>query len=572
MANISRIDVPVAVNNHAHLDLSCDHVTTQQFMTLQPVYYRHMMKTEHLNVTANVAIRPAPMVVPVYGSIRACVRAFYVPYRLCFPQWHSFYDDNIGSNDSRSSLVDKPPYFESSSLYSLFTDSNYGLTNAGSSTDFDFEDSNSNYYIFTAKGRRFYKILLSLGYALIPSKLEFNMLGLLALCKIYVDWYAPSQYLDTANVLSIQQYLSYNDPTTPKNFTTAELFQIFDFVDNVRYRSNGYFEDAWDNPVAPTTSQSSSFTFFDVSTNSNSVTTLSDGTPVMQQSGPSVLNIGTQYVHDVLKKLTSYQRRHALSGARSIDRVLNQYGIQTDYLRQMRSIYVGCQIVDVDTGSVMATAAGSNGSQDSSVGDYAGAGFGKGSKTWDFTCDEEGIFMVLSSIIPSGGYFQGYDANNRMLDKTQFFVPELDSLGTQVVEKGECYVSNKSSFGTGYDGTFGWVGRYGHYKRPLNRVTGDLVTSIMNGGNSWHLMRVFNDDGWQNDVVNVSHSYSFLLGKDYNQYMRLFQYTKAVVDPFYSYYHFKVDSYAPCKSLFETYDFDEQGKKISTDVNGTTLN
>lgn len=120
MANLNKVDVPVAVEHKTKLDLSFDHVTTMGFMRLQPVGYRHMMKTEHLNVTANSVVRPAPIEVPFYGSLVQNLRGFFVPYRLVFPQWHAFHEDVIGTNYGANSLVSKPPVFNSIVLTEMF--------------------------------------------------------------------------------------------------------------------------------------------------------------------------------------------------------------------------------------------------------------------------------------------------------------------------------------------------------------------------------------------------------------------------------------------------------------------
>ena len=288
-------------------------------------------------------------------------------------------------------------------------------------------------------------------------------------------------------------------------------------------------------------------------------------------------SIGTTYIHEALKKLTDYQKRHALAGARSIDRVLAQYGVITDSLKQMRSIYVGSQLVEVNSGAVFGTADGSNGTTSSSVGDYAGAAYGDGSGGWDFVPDEEGIFLVISSIIPSADLVQGYDRNNLHISKSDFFVPEFDSLGVQAISKGEVYVSDTDVFlGTGtdvsrYQGVFGFSGRYAEYKRPKSFVTGDIrLPRFFQGGSSWFLARLFNDSSF-GDISRVVHSLSFTLGSDAHQFNRVFQYTLDDYDPFYCFFTFNVAVHAPCKPLFETYEFDSDSKRVPTE-NGNKLN
>ena len=156
MSNLNKIDVPIAVEHKTKLDLSCSHVTTMNFMSMQPVYYRHCIKKEHINLSLKSVVRPMPVEVPFYGTIRQNNRAFFVPYRLVFPQWDKFYNDTIGSNYANSSLVDSPPILPFSVLLDVFTDTSLidpFVTSIGvpdSSEDFVY---NNTGYKLTIRGR-----------------------------------------------------------------------------------------------------------------------------------------------------------------------------------------------------------------------------------------------------------------------------------------------------------------------------------------------------------------------------------------------------------------------------------
>lgn len=515
---------------------------------------------------------------------KTIVRSF-VPYRLVFPQWDKFYNDVIGSNYNNSSLIDSPPIIQFNTLVDLFT-------NSPMSTSIGVPDGTEDFvfnqvgYKYSLQGRRFLKILESLGYKVLfgsTTKYDgYNALALLAFCRVYIDWYANSQYLNSYDVLTLEQIFAFNDPTSHYSLTVNDLLSISTILRHVVYDSEDYYVNAWDNPVSPNSGQFTSFTFADpTSTGGAFIQTSANGSPEMITNTNYPQSIGTTYIHEALKKLTDYQKRHALAGARSIDRVLAQYGVITDSLKQMRSIYVGSQLVEVNSGSIFGTADGNNGTTSSSVGDYAGVAYGDGSGGWDFVPDEEGIFLVISSIIPSSAMVQGYDRNNLHVSKTDFFVPEFDSLGVQAISKGEVYVSDRDDFlGTqdvnGYQKVFGFSGRYAEYKRPKSFVTGDLrLPNFFQGGRSWYLARLFSDYSWsigsQEFIDNVVHSLKFTLGTDGLQYNRVFQYNKDDYDPFFCFFTFNVAVHAPCKPLFETYDFDSETKRVPTE-NGNKLN
>lgn len=579
MANLNKIDVPIALEHKSKLDLSCDHITTMDFMTTQPVNYRHMIKTEHISINAECKVRPAPIEVPVYGMLRQNLRYFFVPYRLVFPNWDSFYNDVIASNNSYSSLVDSPPILPNDELVDLFMPNNYALSGQSTSASYDFVYGGS-YYKFTPLGRFVYKILRSLGYEVIWSRsltLEYNALALLAYVKVYIDWYANSQYLNSVDVLLFERMIKYNDPTNRLVISSGDVFALLTLIRNVVYDTEDYYVNAWDNPVSPNSGQFTSFGFTDpTATGGAYIFTNSNGSPEMAINTSYPLSVGTTYIHEALKRLTDFQKRHALAGARSIDRVLAQYGVITDSLKQSRSIYIGNQYLNVEIGSVYATADGSTagGGSSSQTGDYAGAGYGQGSGLVDFTADEEGILLAIASIIPSGRMVQGYDRNNLHINKTDFFVPEFDALGVQALEKGEVYVSHNDSFAsadTDYQGVFGFTGRYAEYKRPKSFLTGDLSlpTAIL-GGNAWHMFRLFSDGNFS-DINGLSHGLAFTRGQDASQYHRIFQYTKGDYEPFYCFFRFNVASYAPCRPLFESYEFESESKSVPTE-NGNKVN
>lgn len=164
------------------------------------------------------------------------------------------------------------------------------------------------------------------------------------------------------------------------------------------------------------------------------------------------------------------------------------------------------------------------------------------------------------------------------MDKTDFFVPEFDSLGVQAIQRGEVYVSRNEDYHShGADGSadylrpFGFTGRYGEYKRPKSFLTGDIsLSTALDGGAAWHLFRLFTDQRF-GSLQTQTHSLAFTRGVDSGQYHRIFQSVDVLLDPFYCFFHFNVASFAPCKPLFETYEFEENGKKVPTE-NGNKLN
>ena len=586
MAKLNKVEVPVAVGKKTKLDLSCDHVTTGNFGIVQPVYYRHMIKGERLDVNALCTCRLAPLAVPTYGRMRINTRAFFVPYSLVFPQWDAFYTDVIGSNANGSSLVTASPCVEVGALYNYFTTmvvyvgtqarslvNNLGTVDPTTLTPpqmYDFYDG-ANYWSFTPEGRRCYKIMRSLGYNWPWEKgstKKLSALPLLCWAKVYLDWYANQAYLDTADTLSLKQMLSYNDPTGQLNLTFNQIEAILNLMYAVVYDGD-YFTASWDRPMSPISGQESSFSITDPTNNAyttsggvtypmNQVVTNSqsganspytanhkpsNGTPYVggafgsSSTGVSyATGVFTQFVDTALHRLTDFCKRNALAGNAEIDRYLARFGASVSSVNHNRSIYVGGKSIDVNVGDVMSTANTASSGQSSTLGDYAGRGQAQDGKSWSFTADEFGMFIITYSILPSGGYYQGIDRNNLHLDKFDFFVPEADGLSVQSISKGEVYISPNAAYATAndYDGHFAFTGRYGEYKRPISWCTGDMIIpSVFQGGDSWNLFREF-DDSTFGTIVNQVHSLAFTRFTDYDSYNRIFQYTGSFSKGFFT--------------------------------------
>lgn len=568
----------MAKGSSTKLDLSAPHITTMTFGINRVAGYRHMIKGEHLNYNVTAIVRPAPIQLPVFGNLHMNLRAFYCPFRLVFPQFDSMYLDTIGSNYGNSSLVSGAPFFKNSEMAS------YLIANSTAAVDqvndpYDFL-SGVTRMVFNSNARLAVKHLKSLGYVInLDTKdvTPLSALPLLACCKIIIDWYANGQYLDSSDVLQIRQYLSYNNPTQALELLQNDFQYIFGII--VPYYDNdNYFNSAWDNPVASNTGQFSSLSFDDITddgTNARtSVAMNSLGTPYMRQTTASQPFIGSQYIHDVLQSLSNFVQRNKLAGSYEIDRWLARYGSAPQNQVLQRSIYVGSQVIPIQIGDVTSTAATAG----ASVGDYAGKGYGQGNKTWDFIADEMGIFIVFATIIPDGQIWQGIDRNNLHVNKEDFFNEQWDSLGTQAILKREVYVSpDPSNFAPSYfdyNRIFGYCGRYGEYKRPLANVSGDMIIkSIDQGGDAWHLLRTFDDASFINNVSNLHHSLDFSRLSDGYSYHRIFDYTDADRDPFTVFFNISATAIAPCRPLFETYDFKEPNHpEVTLQSNGAKLN
>lgn len=590
---LDKIKVNTAMDQRTKFDLGCDHVTTSNWMQFTPVYNKEMVPKEKIDVSVETFTRMLPLNYPTFGRANIHNSAFFVPYRTIFPGWNDFITDavHINSGNAQAAIVSTVPTFTNATFINAFftLNTNYASVITSGTEDYSVIVGSNNAvsdYKLTNLGRQIMKIMYSLGYTF---KMDINdttdvysALPLLSIVKIYCDWYYPSAYADRQDYQSLLALTKLDSTSAAVVLTATQLNTIFSMIGFVNYDSD-YFTSAWDNPAAPNSGNFSSFTVKDIS---NSVTTSGrlqsvtvassgTGTPLMTSDTPpsAVANarpILSQYIVDSLKKLTDYMKRHQLVGAKAIDRYLARFGVQLSDDKMDRSLNLGRQMIQIQIGDVMST----SDTQGAALGDYAGKGLGYGQGHFDFESDEYGQFVIISSIVPAIGYYQGVDRNVLHTTKLDFWTPEFDNLGTQPILADELYISTDATSGFSSANTtiFGWTPRYAEYKVSRDRVTGDFRYNSMNtGDDAWYLMRKFDDNSFQG-VQSIVHSPDFVQGTDWSQYNRIFNTGNSNSDAFKMIYHFEVGDYAPMHSLFDTYEFEDKGHSVVEDVNGVKVN
>lgn len=122
---LDKFKVKVGIDDNTKLDLSCQHITTADFMQLAPVYCKEMVPGETLRVNQETFTRLAPMPVPTFGRANVHNRGFFVPYRTVWKGWNDFITDtrHVGSQyspggaiNSTAGIFSQVPYFTMGNL------------------------------------------------------------------------------------------------------------------------------------------------------------------------------------------------------------------------------------------------------------------------------------------------------------------------------------------------------------------------------------------------------------------------------------------------------------------------
>lgn len=643
---LDKAQINTAITENTKLDLGHQHITTADFMQNNVAYIHEMVPGEKIDVNMESFARLNPLPVPTFGRASMRNRAYFVPFRTIFRGWNDFITDapHIWSDSKmNSALLTSVPTVTNAVLASMFlqayaqdidsvTDGDlmYDANVVNPLTDaYDIFDG-QRYLCFTQEGRQCLKVIESLGYKInwdTSDTKPFSALPLLALGKLACDWYYPQPYTGNSEYNAVLRLC--NADTAVLSLTYTDVYAILKLAAYVQYDSD-YFVSAFDLPNSPVADAHSDFKLVNIDSvsnvfqqNGNRVVT--DQAIVSNYSGSSLTSnlkewIGgatapfisgvmasstssytsttaiSEYLLHALHAMTDYMKRHQLAGSRAFDRYLARFGKALPAEKLNRSNYLGAAMQDIQIGDIMSTA-DTSGAQ---LGAYAGKGMTYGNGHFEFSTDEFGYFIILSSIVPATGYFQGIDRQVMRTTKLSFWTPEYDSLGNQPITADELYISQNTAFaniGTFntalHDKVFGFTPRYADYKVAHDSLTGNFRINSLNGTNglnaglgfnaadSWHLMRTFDDvDFGLNgtmDPDSVVHSVNFMKSKDWSQYKRIF-YADSTVNPqelpdnFTVIHNFEIAAYAPMKALYDTYEFEDKGKKVTLDVNGVKMN
>ena len=146
---LDKFKVKTAIEKNTTLDLSCQHLTTSNWMEYSPVYTKEMVPGEKLSVGVETFARLAPMPVPTMGRALIHNRAFFVPYRTVFKGWNDFITDTMHVSSDENGPQNIPstvPYFTNYDLVKLFINSENKLTKqAGTKSSTDFTLSIHSY-------------------------------------------------------------------------------------------------------------------------------------------------------------------------------------------------------------------------------------------------------------------------------------------------------------------------------------------------------------------------------------------------------------------------------------------
>lgn len=484
MASFNKVTLPIGVEKRSDVNMSAMHVGSTDFGRMDVVYHTELIRGDNVKMKLTSMLRAAPMPCPTFGKFRRSLRVFFVPHRILtapanFNAGSFSWDEWINGQNSASH-----PYFSISSLKLVYggTASSQPLISSLPS----WRDA-----CRLASQLRFPAYVYNMPKsAVIPETnvARFNPFPAAAYQRIFWDWYRDASLIDETNLLT---YV----PLLPSGEISSTLA--------LPYLTPRYC--CWDKDyftTAKLTPQSGAKTSVATNYTSSSYEVLNPKN--VQQANTSLAPNGTtripvQFIR-AAEALQKYLERNNLAGSRLIDRMVARFGGSRNFVRLNMSEYLG-QVEDtMVVGDITAsndlegTPSTSNafnlGSSSSIMGQQSGKSYGRSaSDTIEYHAEETGTLMVISTLVPSTGYYQGIDrglTRGTSDDKFDYFTPELQGIGYQPVYIQELFADAPSSQ------LFGFAPRYADYLFQPDVVSGDLVLSGSSAGmDGYHTFRTF---------------------------------------------------------------------------------
>lgn len=560
--------IPKAQKTFSNFPLDTKTLTTSDFGKTQIPFCTELVPNDTFDINVDVLSQLAPMVVPTMGSVKLYTRAFFVPYRFVWRFWEDFFSQKQQSSDG-SSVPNYVPRLASSTISSVFFNITNGLVTqlASDAPTYDYSDINGSVrYNLTYKGRLWQSILHNLGYSIFPEhsgdQIQFySALPLLCLVKVFRDYYVNPNF----NYRNIDILLN----SAINSMDNNQFITALDFVSYGWFGSN-LFTSAWANPEDIGYSELYKSQSLEVPMTPDQPNFIGKSTDVgytwynidsSQQASGSI----TQFGLNLLKSLRNFTLRQNIAGGRFVDQLLSRFGIKLDDNETKRAFFIGSFVSDTQISRVDATAAGTDGSGTSQLGDFTGRGVlgGNGHFHFENRKNDFGMLFVISHLIPDDDYYQGVKPHVNRVAFHDFFNPDFENIGLAPIPYNEVFNDftdatdhAMDSAEYSYDSVFGYAPNYYGYKTQQCTLSGDFRVNHLNAElESFQLFRKLLPASFTG--INAKYGIPALLNEKFMRadkegvapYDRIFLDQSDDADHFIMSYFFKIRASRPMNSI-----------------------
>lgn len=472
--------VKLSKPERSRFDLSHEKKLTTRMGKLTPIMFTEVLPNDTFKGNAEVMVRLAPILAPIYHRVNVFVHHFYVPIRILWKDWEKF----ITGGRLGTETPPVPPYFQ----INIMLDNALNILDKGSLYDYlglppipDADSANWTSKEIAALpalcyARVWYDYYRDRNYypdwdgSIVPS----------------LNWPFPSGELTNVDLLVMYQRAWEHDYFTsalPWTQRGSEVLMPFDAVPSYLDTSLVY-TSAGGVPANDT-----------ISSTGGLLARTSTGSTLRVENIESISN-STTSINDFRRalRLQEWLERNAVAGSRYNESIMAHFARKTSDGRLQRAEYLGGGRVPLGISEVMTTAYSEDGGANTvPPANPAGRAVSFGHNNhFRRNFEEHGFVISIMSIMPNSVYPQG--APRYMFGRNTFLDyawPSFAHLGEQQVWNYELYLTPDSLPNSGGDPpanqVFGYQSRYADWKQIPNSTHGDFRDTL----DFWTLDRKF---------------------------------------------------------------------------------
>lgn len=451
--------LPTVQAKLSSFDLSESLMTTIPVDTLIPLYWQELNPGDRFKININALSRLMPLVAPIMSDVKLKFGAFWVPNSLIWDKFYNFMGEKVYPD----------------------TDTELTVPNLKNVTTTTLASQSIGDYLGLPIGKAF-----NTGEKI--SSLPFR-----AYNKIWNDWFRAIDLQEpvalktdsTEDDLKDYKLLKVGKPmdfftsalTSPQSGEAINIPLVGNaniHADSVRGNHLGIYDSTGSLVDLPTNKGEDVLFSGDASSNLKAL--------YADMSAVSGVSIESLRRSSAIQVLLERDNRY---GERYQEIVKAHWGVDMPDWLAGRSIFLGSATSNISVNPIVQS---SSTDSTSPQGNLAGLGVGvESEELCEVSAFEHGHLMILcwASSIPL--YFQGLDRKFSKRSRYDYYFPEFQNLGDEVIKNKEIFVSGNAED----EKPFGYQERYRELRESIDKVSGLMRPNVENSLAIWHLAEQF---------------------------------------------------------------------------------